>query len=348
MKAIPLDKTNVKLLGRALVRDDILRLTLSGTGCEFTFTGCKLALTVGVDNDCFNDGRRCNMPRIAILCDGRIIVKKLIEQRSERFDIVSSETPVTKTIRIVKLSECAFSHAEVYPAESDDGAVIAPTAEKPLKIEFIGDSITCGYGVDDSNLQSEFSCEAENAMKSYAYIAADLLGADYSLFSYSGYGIISGYSGDGVRNTRELLPPYYESCGFSYSSVNGTKLQDIPWDFSAFVPDIIVLNLGTNDNSFCAFHNESYREFEDSYLAFLKVVRRCNPNAHIICSLGIMLTEPLPYIENAVKRLGDSNVSVFRYTMQNGLLGFGSNWHPSEDTQHRAGEELAEYIKSIL
>ena len=348
MKAIPLDKTNVKLLGRALVRDDILRLTLSGTGCEFTFTGCKLALTVGVDSDCFNDGRRCNMPRIAILCDGRIIVKKLIEQRSERFDIVSSETPVTKTIRIVKLSECAFSHAEVSPAESDDGAVIAPTDEKPLKIEFIGDSITCGYGVDDSNLQSEFSCEAENAMKSYAYIAADLLGADYSLFSYSGYGIISGYSGDGVRNTRELLPPYYESCGFSYSSVNGTKLKDIPWDFSAFVPDIIVLNLGTNDNSFCAFHNEAYREFEDSYLAFLKVVRRCNPNAHIICSLGIMLTEPLPYIENAVKRLGDSNVSVFRYTMQNGLLGFGSNWHPSEDTQRRAGEELAEYIKSIL
>ena len=348
MKAIPLDKSNVKLLGRALVRDDILRLTLSGTGCEFTFTGCKLALTVGVDNDCFNDGRRCNMPRIAILCDGRIIVKKLIEQRSERFDIVSSETPVTKTIRIVKLSECAFSHAEVSPAETDDGAVIAPTADKPLKIEFIGDSITCGYGVDDSNLQSEFSCEAENAMKSYAYIAADLLGADYSLFSYSGYGIISGYSGDGVRNTRELLPPYYESCGFSYSSVNGTKLQDIPWDFSAFVPDIIVLNLGTNDNSFCAFHNEAYREFEDSYLAFLKVVRRCNPNAHIICSLGIMLTEPLPYIENAVKRLGDSNVSVFRYTMQNGLLGFGSNWHPSEDTQRRAGEELAEYIKSIL
>ena len=130
MKAIPLDKSNVKLLGRALVRDDILRLTLSGTGCEFTFTGCKLALTVGVESDCFNDGRRCNMPRIAILCDGRIIVKKLIEQRSERFDIVSSETPVTKTIRIVKLSECAFSHAEVSPAETDDGAVIAPTAFK--------------------------------------------------------------------------------------------------------------------------------------------------------------------------------------------------------------------------
>ena len=348
MKAIPLDKSNVKLLGRALVRDDILRRTLSGTGCEFVFTGCRLTLTVGVDADCHNDGKRCNMPRIAVLCDGRIIVKKVVEERAERFDVVSSDAPETHTVRIVKLSEGAFSLAEVSHAEVDDGAVIAPTAEKPLKIEFIGDSITCGYGVDDSNMQSEFSCEAENAMKSYACVAAELLVADYSLFSYSGYGLISGYSADGERNTREILPRRYESCGFSYSSVDGTKLQDIPWDFSAFVPNVVVLNLGTNDNSFCTFHNEAYREFEDEYLSFLRVIRRCNPNAHIICSLGIMLTEPLPYIENAVRRLGDDRVSVFRYTTQDGLLGFGSNWHPSEDTHRRAGEELAAYVRSIL
>ena len=348
MKAIPLDKSNVKLLGRALVRDDILRLTLSGTGCEFVFTGCRLSLTVGVDADCHNDGRRCTMPRVAVLCHGRIVVKKVVEERAEKFDIISSEAPETHTVRIVKLSECAFSLAEVSPAEVDDGAVIAPTAEKPLKIEFIGDSITCGYGVDDSNMQSDFSCEAENAMKSYAYVTAELLGADYSLFSYSGYGIISGFSDNGERNTREILPQWYESCGFSYSSVGGTKLQDIPWDFTEFAPDVVMLNLGTNDNSFCTFHNEAYREFEDRYLDFLRVVRRCNPNALIVCSLGVMLTEPLPYIENAVRRLGDDRVSVFRYTTQDGQLGYGSNWHPSEDTQRRAGEELAAYVRSMI
>ncbi|SEK93416.1 GDSL-like Lipase/Acylhydrolase family protein [Ruminococcus sp. YRD2003] len=348
MKSIPLDNNSVKLMGRALVRNDILYLTLSGTGCEFTFTGCRLVLTAGVDADCFNDGKRCNMPRIAVLCDGRVIVKKVIEQREEKFVIVSSDTPVTKTVRIVKLSECAFSLAELRPAETDDGAVIAPAPEKPMKIEFIGDSITCGYGVDDSNMQSDFSCEAENAMKSYAYISAELLGADYSLFSYSGYGLISGYSGDGLRNTTEILPPWYETCGFSYSSAGGVRLQDLQWDFSRFVPDFIVINLGTNDNSFCSCHNESYREFEDCYLDFLRVLRRNNPRAHIVCSLGIMLAEPLPYIESAIERFGDERVSVFRFTTQDGLLGFGSNWHPSEDTQLRAAEELAEYIKSIL
>lgn len=348
MKKITLDNTSAKLLGRAFVKDGILRLTQSATGCEFTFTGRQLSLTVGCDSDCYEDGKRCNKPRIAVLCDGRIIVKKLIEELSETFDIVSSETAVTRTIRIVKLSECAFSIAEVAPAVTDDEAVIAPTAEAPLKIEFIGDSITCGYGVDDSNLQSEFSCEAENAMKSYAYIAADLLGADFSLFSYSGYGIISGYTDSGERNTNELLPPWYESCGFSYSSVDGVKLQDIPWEFSHFSPDVIVLNLGTNDNSYCIANSGAYSEFEEAYLAFLKNVRENNPSAKIICSLGIMLSEPVPFIENAVKRLGDDNVCVFRFSTQNGLLGYGSNWHPSENTQQLAAEELASFIKNIL
>ncbi|MCQ2490069.1 MAG: GDSL-type esterase/lipase family protein [Ruminococcus sp.] len=348
MKNIPIDKASVKLLGRTFSEDGILWLTHSGTGCEFVFTGCTLSLTIGADNDCLTDGKRCNMPRIAILCDGRIIVKKVIEQSNERFSIISSDTPVTKTVRIVKLSECAFSLAEVRSAETDDDAVIAPTAEKPLKIEFIGDSITCGYGVDDSNIQSEFSCEAENALKTYACTAAELVGADYSLFSYSGYGIISGYTADGVRNTNEILPQWYDTCGFSYSTVSGTKLQDIQWNFSSFVPDIIVLNLGTNDNSFCSFHNEAYNEFEDRYLDFLRIVRRNNPDARIICSLGIMLDEPLPFIENAVKRFCDSRVSVFRFTAQDGLLGFGSNWHPSEDTQHRAGEELADCIRTMI
>lgn len=348
MKSIPLNKENVKLAGRTVCKDVKLWLTHSATGCEFLFTGKKLVLTVGCDKDCHDDGKRCNKPRIAVICHGRTVVKKVVEERAESYTIVDSDSAVTVTVRIVKLSEAAFSLAEVFPAETDDDAVIAPTAENSLKIEYIGDSITCGYGVDDSNMQSEFATEAENAMKSYAYISAQLLNANYSLFSYSGYGIISGYTADGVRNTREVLPPYYESCGFSYSSIEGESLQDMPWDFSSFKPDIVVVNLGTNDNSFCTANDGAYREFEDSYLAFLKTVRANNPDALIICALGIMETAPIPYIENAVKRTGDSKITCFRFTTQNGLLGFGSNWHPSEETQLYAAEELADFIRSHI
>lgn len=348
MKSISLNKENVKLAGRTLCRNGKLWLTHSAAGCEFIFTGKRLVLTVGCDKDCYDGGKRCNKPRIAIICDGRTVVKKVVDERTESYTIIDREAPATSTVQIIKLSEAAFSLAEVYPAEADDEAVIAPTAENRLKIEYIGDSITCGYGVDDSNMQSEFATEAENAMKSYAYISAQLLNADYSLFSYSGYGAVSGFTSDGVRNTREVLPPYYESCGFSYSSVEGERLQDIPWDHSRFKPDIVVLNLGTNDNSYCIANDGAYREFEDGYLAFLKTIRANNPDSVIICALGTMGTGPVPYIENAIKRMGDTKIVQLRLTTQNGLLGFGSNWHPSEETHRYAAEELVDFIRSHI
>ena len=348
MKSIPLNAESAKLIGRTVFKNGKLRLTHSASGCEFTFTGKKLILTVGCDKNCHDDGKRCNKPRVAVICGGRFIVKKVIEERCESFTIIDSEETVTKNIRIIKLSESAFSLAEVSPAETDDGASVAPVPEKPLKIEFIGDSITCGYGVDDSNMQSEFSCEAENAMKSYAYKTAEILDADYSIFSYSGYGIISGYTESGEKNTHEILPQWYSSYGFSYSTIDGAKLQDMPWDFTSSPPDIIVINLGTNDFSYCSKNENGFLELENEYVNFLRTIRSRNPNSAIVCTFGMMETETLNYISNAAKRLNDRNIFTFQFDKQDGLLGFGSNWHPSEDTQLYAAEKLAEFIKTII
>ena len=348
MKKLPLNEKNTKLIGRTYSDGNDLALLLSGSGCEFSFTGKRLDISISCDEKSYLSGQSCNYPRIAVICDGRFIVKKVIENPTEKYTIIDSETPVTKNIRIIKLSEAAFSIAVLHEAETDDDAVITPLPCKDLKIEFIGDSITCGYGVDDSNVYSKFSTAAENCMKSYAYLTAESLGADYSLFSYSGYGIISGYTPDGIRNTREVLPPYYETAGFSYGTVNGIKPHDIKWDFSRFVPDIVVINLGTNDNSFCTVHEEAFEEFEDKYIEFLATVRKNNPSAEIICTIGIMNNETSPHVVNAAKRFNDKHTHVFEFTMQNGLLGFSCDFHPSEDTHRYAAEELTDFIKKNI
>ena len=74
------------------------------------------------------------------------------------------------------------------------------------KIEFIGDSITAGYGVDDEVKEHGFSTATEDVTKTYAYKTAAALQADYSIVAYSGHGIISGYTGDGEKNTGLLIP----------------------------------------------------------------------------------------------------------------------------------------------
>ena len=347
MKNVVLDEKTVKYSGRVFNDGQKLWLTQSASGCEFTFSGKKLDIILNCDNDSVKEDYYRNKPRIEITVNGRIRIKKVIKGWNERYTLISSETPVTAKIGIIKLSEAAFSLCSA-EAETDEDAVIVPVPALPKRIEFIGDSITCGYGVDDSNIESEFSTEAENAAKSYAYLCSQLLGTEYSLFAYSGYGVISGWTLTGSRNDREILPPYYEKLTRSYKTADGILLDDIPWDFTSQPNDIVVLNIGTNDNSYCIRNKDAYEEFETAYADLLRTVHRCNPDAAIISTIGIMNVTTDESIHKAVQRFTEeSGVKVyeFSFTPQDGNLGYGSDYHPSEDTHIYAAEELARFIE---
>ena len=352
MEPLQLSKGNTKHIGRTVYADGVLYPVQSGSGCAFRFTGRRLDITIGCGRDEEKSMPFCNKPRFGVLVDGRFSVKKVAEYAEETYTVVDSPVPVTADISIIKLSEAAFSVGTV-TASADGDAVISPAEERPFRIEFIGDSITCAYGVDDSNTQSAFATEAENAMKSYGYLTAQMLGAEYSLFAYSGHGIISGWTETGQRNTREIIVPYYGSAGFSYAPAGEQKPQDIPWDFSSLPADIVVVNLGTNDFSYCSANAKSgaVEEFAREYLRFLRTVREKNPEAEIIAALGIMNSDLYTQVEQAAETLrgeGDSRVHAFRFTMQDGRLGFGSNWHPSAETHLRAAEEITAFIRAEL
>ncbi|MCD7891885.1 MAG: GDSL-type esterase/lipase family protein [Ruminococcus sp.] len=349
MKKFVLNELNTKQIGRTFISGEVLKLIMSASGCEFRFTGRKLKIAIGCDEGCPHE----LLPRVAVLVDGKIVVKKVISSCRESFTVFRSSKIRTVSVRIIKLSEAAFAAANVFPVVTEYDEFIEPTCEKSLKIEFIGDSITCGYGVDDSNVDGIFSTCAENAMKSFAYLTAELLDADYSMFSASGYGVISGCTHDGMQNFPERIPPFYESLGFSKFAVDGYVLpQNILWDFSKFVPDAVVINLGTNDHTYCLDNPLHRQEFEDGYLDFLRTVRRCNPHVELFCMLGIMKTALFPQVQNACRRFaaetGDRKIHTLEFECQDGTLGFTMNWHPSEDTHRLAAERAAEFMREYL
>jgi len=231
---------------------------------------------------------------------------------------------------------------------------ITPTAQTgKLKIEFIGDSITCGYGVDDEDRDHHFKTSTEDATKAYAYKTAMALDADYSLVSYSGNGIISGYTDNGTRQTSQLVPAVYKKFAKSWGSYDMFSVQELDWDFSQFQPDYIVINLGTNDASYTKGDQERIQEYIDGYVDFLSTVRENNPKAHIICSLGVMGTDLYPAVEKAAaaytEKTGDTNLSTFKFTVQDGNKnGYAADWHPTAASHDIAAAELTEYIKSLI
>ncbi len=340
----------VKPLGRTEYLKDTLWMALSGTGAEFTFTGTKAVISMQADTAIMGD--RDSQARVAVFVNDECVVDDMIDNMAEIYTVFESDEPQECTVRVVKLSESANSTVGIKSIEVTSLGDIKPTENKEHLIEFIGDSITCGYGVEDEVKENHFSTKTENVMKAYAYKTAEALDADYSMVSYSGHGIISGYTGTGDRVDSQLVPPYYKKLGFSYASYMGQSAFDVGWDFSKRQPDLVVINLGTNDDSYTGSDAAKQAEYVTGYIAFLKEIRELNPDATILCTLGIMGDRLYPSVEKAVAdyqlETGDNNVYSMKFDVQSPSDGYAADWHPTEATHTKAAQKLTEKIRETM
>ena len=337
---------NVKLTGRTLHKDNVTWLVQSGSAIEFTVTGKSAEFTLMGDNSIHNDENY--RPRYAVIVDGEVIEDDIMETDEKTISLFDGEVSRTAKVKIIHLSEAMNGAVGVknISVNTDQIAPLIPEPEKDISIEFIGDSITCAYGVEGLSSSEPFKTSTENFMKSYAYLTAQQLNADYSAVSYSGYGIVSGYTSSGDINTDSLVPDCYGLTG---------KLEDYAteWDFASRPNDVVVINLGTNDSSYVTKDTETRsQEFVDGYVDFLKTIREKNPDAYIICTLGIMGDELYEYVEQAVNKYSDTTnderIMSYKCSVQNMADGIGSDWHPSAVTQQKNAYILADKICQAL
>ncbi|MBQ8781423.1 MAG: GDSL family lipase [Oscillospiraceae bacterium] len=343
---------NVKTLGRTHALEDSLWLAFSGSGAEFTFNGTKASVTIAGDVNAANANNEDNQVRIGIYVNGERVIDDMINAAEETYTVFESETAQDVTVKIVKLSETAMSTCGIkdITVESEEG--IKPAPAKEHFIEFIGDSITCGYGVDDEVKENHFSTKTEDVTKAYAYQTAEALNADYSMVSISGYGIISGYTDNNIPKPQQTIPQYYTKHGFSYGAYGSKIAASTKWDFTGYTPDLIVVNLGTNDDSYTQNDTEKQEEYCTAYVEFLKTIRENNPDAKILCTLGIMGDRLFPYVEKAVhdytEQTGDTNIDSMKFDVQSPDDGYAADWHPTVATHTKASAKLVEKIKELM
>src|SRR5450432_93449 len=227
------------------------------------------------------------------------------------------------------------------------GTMLLPVVARPHRIEAVGDSITCGYGVELSTMTPDtahFSTQNENAHHSYVALAATLLDAEYQAVAYSGRGMSRNYA-DGGGLT---LPDMYK-----------LTLPDEPqgpaWDATASVPDVVVINLGTNDFSTVGVDRDLFRT---KYQGFLADLRTDYPNATLLATLGPMLSDYYPVgaaawtnsqadVQAAVKArndAGDANVSFLAFAPQTGP--WGEDWHPTLAEQQTMANAVVAKVKA--
>lgn len=223
---------------------------------------------------------------------------------------------------------------------SGPGSKLLPAPERPkLRIEFIGNSITCGYGTDADSGDTHFSYDTENHTLSYAYLTARALDADFNIVARSGIGMYRSYNGPREGTPDNRIPGEYDH----------TLIYDPAhyWDHRSFRPDIICINLGTNDTS---VDNYDITLFEEAYKKFLAHLHLLQPQAKIVLLTGPMLHgKPLEDVTAVLDSLAEGKDYVYRFDMseQTGELGYGADYHPSRAQAAKNAAELTAFLKKI-
>lgn len=211
------------------------------------------------------------------------------------------------------------------------------------RIEFIGNSITCGYGVEGNNPNAHFAPETENASLFYAALIGRSLGADYAMISYSGKGVVRNY-GDKNQTSRDPMPSLYNRMCFYDSTIT--------WDYSKWIPQVVVINLGTNDFSTKPFPDKLV--FQDTYINLIEHIQFQYPAVTIFCVSGPMIADPCgTYINEVVTQFQQigTNKNVHYIKVNNQIMNlsdWGSDWHPNISGHQKMADVALPVIKEKM
>lgn len=201
-------------------------------------------------------------------------------------------------------------------------------------IEFIGNSLTCGYGNEGKSREEHFSYETENNYHTYGTLVARAVKANYVAVCRSGIGMYQSYGGE-----KEFVQPkLYDEI------VVGSKAG---WDYKNNQPDVVVIELGAND---LAKPLDS-AAFVNAYVQFVKKIRGQYAKARIICAAGPDGTEEkdskfqayVKAVTNHVSQ-GDNRVYYFYFGR---IDSNGSDWHPNLKEHEQMAEVLLPFVKKV-
>ena len=347
----------VRILGRTTGTEEV-NLFWTGSGIELEFTGSELWLEVNADYDTME-------PWLSVELNGVQISRFPVNKGKSKLCLFRNMTAgKAKHVRVLKEVQAMNVDPQhllqILGLQYTDGEFL--TLQDPkYRLEFIGDSITCGEGAIGATQEEDWSSVFFSAENSYPRMVADALSAEYRVVSQSGWGTVTSW--DGIAENR--IPPYYtQVCGLLTGERNASlgALED--YDFTAWQTDAVIINLGTNDATAIQSAAElgqewaGTRDIEEvekilttAIRDFLKVVRTCNPTAQIIWGYGMLgdsfLTVIREAVENYAKQTNDSRIH-FLQLPDTTPDTVGSRLHPGVKAHRNVEQIIEEYLKKIL
>ena len=307
----------------------------SASAIEANFTGSSVSVQLGGPINYF-----------VTLVDGVMQPVLVTSATGSTYSIATGLGAGMHNVLVFRRDEATYGGVAVFSGFTfgGGGQLLAPPPAPNRRIELIGDSISCGYGNLCTNVSMAGSIQNEDEYVSYGPLTARALGADLHVVAWSGKGMYR--NGDGT--TTGTMPSLWQRTIPSDATSH--------WDPSQWVPDAVVINLGTNDYRMTP---DPTAGFQSTYLAFVTTLRAAYPGAYIFCTLGPMMMDPnLSLARTAINNVismrrasGDRAISLVEFTPENcGSTGAGCGCddHPNTAIDQTMADTLTAAIQSSL
>ena len=300
-----------------------VRMGWSGVGAVLRFAGTGASVRLD------DHGRY-----FTVLVDGALQPTLATSPGEQSYVLASGLPDGEHTLELYRRTEGSFGATTVLGFDLEGELLAPPPVQR--RIEIIGDSITAGYG-NEGVAPCSFSAETENHYLTYGALAARALGAELSTIAWSGKGVVYNFADD----VFEPLPQVYDRL---------LAVEPTAWDFS-WQPDVVVINLGTND--FSTGNDPPEGVFVPAYVELLAHLRAVYPDAFILAVapslFGAEVALVAGYLQSAVDQrqlAGDAEVGFADINVQ--WIGSGCDGHPSLATHAGMAMRLTSELQAQL
>ena len=231
-----------------------------------------------------------------------------------------------------------------------DDATLLPAKELPKRrIEVYGDSVSagevsevveCTAAPDPENHNGVYN----NSFYSYSWMTARKLNARIHDIAQGGIALLDGHGYFNMPETVGMLSVYDK---MEYNPSLGPVKQ---WDFKKYIPQVVVIAIGQNDNHPVDYMKEDYdgeaaKHWRGQYLHLVKTLRGHYPDAHIILTTTILNHDGAwdRALEQIAVEAKDPGVHHFLYEKN----GCGTPGHIRIPEADRMSDELAGYINGL-
>lgn len=309
------------------------RFSYSGVSVRAAFQGKSIAIKLKDDG---------SQNFYNVLIDHSVVKRIQTISGLQTYSISTTLNDTIHEVEIFKLTELSFGKTQFCGFVLEDGKSLVELSDKRSRmIEFIGNSITCGYGNEGANGE-RFGPTTENHYLTYAGYTSRNFNARHLAVCKSGIGIYRNYGGP-VEGNSDNMTNYYQRI-FLYDAA--------PLYNFAQKPDLVCIDLGTND--FSTSQGDSAR-YVSKYFELIRTIQQKYNSMDILCLIGPMMggndlirvKRYLTFVADSASKYNKGKVSFFELSAQTGNLGIGIDWHPTVAQHLQNSRELTAYISKL-